>query len=95
MNLELEEQQKLACELKERLQSMEKEERELNEKVRILETKLVVHDLRNKVKVKNEALNQLRSKVGELEEKLKTKEVPVVEHIQSPPLQEEKPRQFF
>jgi predicted nucleotidyltransferase component of viral defense system len=96
MNPELEEQQKLVCELKDQLQSMEKEEKELTEKVRILETKLVVQDLQDKIKVKSEAINQLRSKATELEEKLRSKRAtPVQEQIQPAPLKEETPRQFF
>jgi len=96
MNPQLEEQQKLVCELKDQLQSMEMEEKELTEKVRTLETKLVVQDLQDKIKVKSEAISQLRSKAIELEEKLRSKEAPQVqEQIQPVPSHEETPRQFF
>jgi len=96
MNPELEEQQKLVCELKDQLQSMEKEEKKLTENVRLLETKLVVQDLQDKIKVKSEAINQLRNKATELEEKLRSKTLtPVEEQIQPEPLKEETPRQFF
>lgn len=108
MNSELEEQQKLVFDLKENLQSMETEEKDLIEKVRILETKLVVQDLQSKVKVKSESIGQLRSKVEELEEKLRTSEKPETEEassegeeiqlaqpeeVETP--QEEKTRRFF
>jgi hypothetical protein len=109
MNPELEEQQKLVFDLKEKLQSMETEEKDLTEKVRVLETKLVVQDLQGKVKVKSEAIDQLRSKVEELEEKLKSNKKPETEEalpkdeemqlVQpqevAPPQEEEKTRRFF
>lgn len=96
MNPELEEQQKLVCELKDQLQSIEKEEKELTENVRLLETKLVVQDLQEKIKVKSEAINQLRNKATELEEKLRFKTAtPVQEQMQPEPTKEEAPRQFF
>jgi len=96
MNPQLEEQQKLVCDLKDQLQSMEIEEKELTEKVRTLETKLVVQDLQDKIKVKSEAISQLRSKATELEEKLKSKTTTQVqEQIQPAPSHEETPRQFF
>ena len=50
MSHELEEQQRLAYELREQLKSMEIEERTLDEKVKTLEAKLVVQDLLEQVK---------------------------------------------
>lgn len=96
MSAELEEQQRLVYELKEQYQSMEQEEKDLNEKTRILETKLVIKDLREKIKVKSEAINQLHSRVKELEGKLGPEETISTEEqaqMNTPP--ERKPRQYF
>ena len=96
MSAKLEEQQRLVYELKEQFQSMEQEEKDLNEKSRILEAKLVVKDLREKIKVKSEAINQRPNRVKELEGKLGPEEtVPEKEpaQVNTPP--EEKPRRFF
>lgn len=96
MSAKLEEQQRLVYELKEQFQSMEQEEKDLNEKSRILEAKLVIKDLREKIKVKSEAINQLRNRVKELEGKLGSKEtVPAKEQAQMNTPPEEKPRRFF
>ncbi len=103
MNSELDEQQKLVFELKDKLQTMETEEKDLTEKVRTLETKVVVKDLQAKVKVKSEAINQLHSKVEELEKKLNIEtESPGEEEVQlaqpeevAPRQKEEKARRFF
>ena len=96
MSAELEEQQRLVYELKEQYKSMEQEEKDLNEKTRILEAKLVVEDLREKIKVKSEAINQLHSRVKELEGKLGSEETISTEEqaqMNTPP--ERKPRQYF
>lgn len=96
MSAKLEEQQRLVYELKERFQSMEQEEKDLNEKARILETKLVVKDLQEKIKVKSEAINQLHDRVKELEGKLGPEEtVPAEEQAQMNTPPEKKPRQYF
>jgi len=96
MSAELEEQQRLVYELKEQYRSMEQEEKDLNEKTRILETKLVVEDLREKIKVKSEAINQLHSRVKELEGKLRPEEtIPTEEQAQMNTPPERKPRQYF
>ena len=96
MSAKLEEQQRLVYELKEQFQSMEQEEKDLNEKSRILEAKLVVKDLREKIKVKSEAINQLHNRVKELEGKLGSGEtVPAKEQAQMNTPPEEKPRRFF
>ena len=72
MSHELEEQQRLAYELREQLKSMEIEERTLDEKVKTLEAKIVVQDLLEQVKAKREVLNQLRNRIEELESKIKS-----------------------
>ena len=105
MNSEIEEQQRRASDLKEQLRSLEIEERQLNEKVKLLETRLEVQGLEGKVKVKNDVLDQLRSKVEALEDRLKSgrttppaEEVQVAspaEPIQVNPPQEERQRRFF
>ncbi len=96
MSSELEEQQRLACELKEQLQAMEEEERTLREKIGVLEAKHVVKDLYSKVKVKREALNQLRNRMKKLEEKLEPVEVTVAgEQPQSIPQEKEPQHHFF
>lgn len=96
MSSELEEQQRRVYELKEQLQSMEKDEKDLTEKVRILETKVVVQDLQDKIKVKSEAIDQLRFKAKELEGKLRSEKAsPAGEQVQIAETQEQKPREFF
>lgn len=110
MNPQIEEQQRRASDLKEQLRSLETEEKQLNERVQLLETKLEVQGLEGKVKVKNDALDQLRSKVADLESRMKSgKEAPAPAQVQvnvpekeeptaqvqvSPP-QEERQRRFF
>jgi len=70
MNSEIEEQQRLASQFKDQLSSMEEEERRLNERIMLLEAKLVVQELQNKVKVKRDVINQLQTRISELEAKL-------------------------
>jgi hypothetical protein len=96
MSQELEEQQRLASNLKEQLQSMEDEERMLTEKIRVLDAKLVVQELQDKVKVKSEGINQLRDRVKMLEEKLRSpQKAPVEEQPQIISPEEKAQRQFF
>jgi predicted nuclease with TOPRIM domain len=98
MSQELEEQQRIAAELKERLQSLETERLNVIEKIRVAEAKIEVQELRDKLKIKSEAVSQLRDKLKELEERLKIQEPTIVEEqTQVTPQQEEKPRQrtFF
>ena len=71
MTQELEEQQSIAIELKEQLQVLEVERQAITDKINVAEAKLEVHNLRNKVNVKRAVVNQLKSKLTELEEKLK------------------------
>lgn len=75
MNQELEEQQRIAVELKDQLQSLETERHTLTEKINVVEAKLEVHDLQSKVQVKRAVIDQLKGKLSELEEKLKGKEI--------------------
>jgi predicted nuclease with TOPRIM domain len=91
MSQELEEQQRISRELKEQLRSLEAERVRITEQIRIIEAKLLVQELRNKVKVKTEEINQLRVRKQELEERLESKETtPVIEEqIQVTPRQEE------
>lgn len=70
MNPEIEEQQRLASQFKDQLSSMEEEERRLNERIMMLEAKLVVQELQSKVKVKRDVINQLQNRISELEAKL-------------------------
>lgn len=97
MSREIEEQQGLTYELKEQLRSLEPERVRITEQIRILEAKLVVEELRDKVRVKTEEINQLRAKKQELEEKLKSREKTPAseEQVQFAPSQEEPPRTHF
>jgi len=67
MNSELEEQQRLAYELTEQLKSMEDEEKTLLEKVKVIEAKLQVQGLLERVEAKRVTVNQLRNRISELE----------------------------
>jgi len=97
MSREIEEQQGLTYELKEQLRSLEPERVRITEQIRILEAKLVVEELRDKVRVKTEEINQLRAKKQELEEKLKSREKTPApeEQVQFAPSQEEPTRTHF
>jgi predicted nuclease with TOPRIM domain len=111
MNPEIEEQQRRASDLKEQLRSLESDEKQLNEKVKLLETRLEVQGLEGKVKVKSDVIDQLRSKVSELEGRLTSGGTPPepaavqvnapekvtssTEEIQVNPPQEERQRRFF
>jgi len=74
---------------------MEEEEKRLQEKIGVLDAKLVVQELQEKVKVKSEAINQLRNKVKELETRLKTREAPAKESNEIVMPKEEKPQRAF
>ncbi len=94
MNSELEEQQRLAYELTEQLKSMEDDEKNLLERVKVLEAKLQVQGLLEKVEAKRVVVNQLRNRISELEGRLKKREGPPVEEQVAQP-QEEKVRKHF
>jgi predicted nuclease with TOPRIM domain len=102
MTQELEEQQRIAIELKEELQVLEMERQAITDKINVAEAKLEVHNLRNKVDVKKAIVSQLKSKLTELEEKLKTNINPqesslIQEQPQEEPEQKpiEVPRKYF
>ena len=102
MNQELEEQQRIAVELKDQLQTLETERSTLTEKINIVEAKLEVHELRNKVQLKKAVVNQLKGKLTELEEKLNQKgspqETTIIEeqpHIESKQEAVNAQRRFF
>lgn len=91
MSQELEEQQRLSYELKEQLRSLEADRVRIAEQIGIIEAKLLVQELRNKVRVKTEEINQLRVRKQELEERLESKEKTSVpeEQMHIGPSQEE------
>jgi len=91
MSQELEEQQRLSYELKEQLRSLEADRVRITEQIGIIEAKLLVQELRNKVRVKTEEINQLRVRKQELEERLKSGEKTSVpeEQMHIAPSQEE------
>jgi len=94
MSQEFEEQQRLAYELKEQLKSLEDEEKSLIERVKILEAKLEVQNLLDKVRAKRETNGQLRDRIKELEERLKSREKPPIQ-AQLASQQEGIPREHF
>jgi len=73
---------------------MEDEEKTLLEKVKVLEAKLQVQGLLERVEAKRVTVNQLRNRISELEGRLKNREGPQVEE-QVAPQQEEKVRKHF
>lgn len=102
MAQELEEQQRIAVELKEQLQALEMERQAITDKINIAEAKFEVYNLRNKVNVKRAVVSQLKSKLTELEEKLKEnvnsqETTSIQEQPQENPAQEaiESPRKYF
>ncbi len=84
MNPEIEEQQRLASQFKDQLSSMEEEERRLNERIMLLEAKLVVQELQSKVKVKRDVINQLQNRINELEAKLEQTDEIIAPQQESP-----------
>lgn len=94
LNSELEEQQRLAYELTEQIKSMEDDEKNLLERVKVLEAKLQVQGLLEKVEAKRVVVNQLRNRVSELEGRLKNREGSPLQEQVAPP-QEEKVRKHF
>jgi len=97
MSKEIEEQQQFAYELKEQLRSLEADRVRITEQIKAIEAKLIVQELRDKVRVKREEINQLRAKKQELEEKLKSPEKAPApeEQMQFTPSQEDPPRTHF
>jgi predicted nuclease with TOPRIM domain len=97
MSLELEEQQRVAYDLKEQLRSLEADRVRITEQIRIIEAKLLVQELRVKVKVKSEEVDQLRRKKQELEERLHSDASPPIQRdpVQAAPHPEDPPRVQF
>ncbi len=97
MTQELEEQQRIVYELKDQLRSLEADRVRIIEQIKILEARLAVQDLRNKVRVAAEENDQLRAKKDELQDKLESQEGASTseEQVQIAPEQEESPRKFF
>ncbi|MCW3980073.1 MAG: hypothetical protein NWF11_01200 [Candidatus Bathyarchaeota archaeon] len=94
MSKELEEQQRLTYELKDQLRSLEADRIRITEQIRIIEAKLMVQELRDAVRVKTEAIKELRVKKQELEEKLRSREILTTpeEQVEFIPSQEENQR---
>ncbi|UCE96683.1 MAG: hypothetical protein JSV51_03565 [Candidatus Bathyarchaeota archaeon] len=98
MNYELEEQQRIAGELKQQLQSLEEERKTIAETISVVEAKLEVQELRGKMEIKKQVISQLKGKLKELEDRLKLqKPTTVEEQPQIASTQEETPssRRFF
>lgn len=97
MSLELEEQQRIAYDLKEQLRSLEADRVRITEQIRIIEAKLLVQELRVKVKVKSEEVDQLRRKKQELEERLQSgrSTPPGGAQVQAAPRPQDPPRVQF
>ena len=97
MSKELEEQQRLTYELKDQLRSLEADRIRITEQIRIIEAKLMVQELRDAVRVKTEAIKELRVKKQELEEKLRSREILTTpeEQVEFTSSQEENQRTHF
>lgn len=98
MSQELEEQQRIVVELRERLQSLETERHIISEKIQVAEAKIEAQELQEKVKIKSDVVDQLRVKLRNLEEKLRSGEPTIIqEQPQTVQQEEEQPqeRTFF
>lgn len=97
MSQKLEEQQRIAAELKQQLQSLEMERQTITEKISVAEAKLEVQELQDKVEIKKKIVNQLREKLKDLEEKLKLHKPTVVEEQtqMTPPQEETQPQRSY
>ncbi len=97
MSQDLEEQQRLTHELKEQLRTLEDDRVRITQQISILEAKLVVQELRDKVRIKTEVINGLQAKKLELEEKLQPREKNLIpeEQVEFTPGQEEVQRTHF
>ena len=85
---ELEQLQKRRTELENAWKSMEQKEKTLGENIKILEEKLAVQALEEKIKAKNAALAKLESTKSDLEKKLQApqeKPKPSPSPTQKPP----------
>ena len=79
MSQELEDQQRIVVELRERLQSLETERHSITEKIKVAEAKIEAQELHEKVKIKSEVVDQLRVKLRDLEEKLRSEEPTIIQ----------------
>lgn len=79
MSQELEEQQRIIVELREKLQYLETERLTITEKIKVAEAKIEAQELQEKVKIKSVVVDQLRIKLSELENKLRPEESAVIE----------------
>jgi hypothetical protein len=97
MSQDLEEQQRLTHELKEHLRTLEDDRLRVTQQIGILEAKLVVQELRDKVRIKTEVVNELQARKKELEEKLQSRENTLIpqEQVDLIPNQEEIQRSHF
>lgn len=85
---ELEELQNLRAnkaELKNKLQSMEQAEKTLGVRMKVLEEKLEVRDLEEKIRAKHAVVEGLKSKIRELENRLKTETPTITTRSESEP----------
>jgi hypothetical protein len=97
MSQDLEEQQRLTHELKEQLRTLEDDRLRITQQIGILEAKLMVQELRDKVRIKTEVVNELQARKQELEEKLQSRETTLIpqEQVDLTPNQEEIQRSHF
>ena len=97
MSQDLEEQQRLTHELKEQLRTLEDDRLRITQQIGILEAKLMVQELRDKVRIKTEVVNELQARKQELEEKLQSRENTLIpqEQVDLAPNQEEIQRSHF
>ena len=71
VSTQLEQIQKKKAELKNELQSMEHKERGLGESIKVLEEKMMIHDLEERVKAKRAIVERLEFRKRDLEKRLK------------------------
>ena len=75
---EIEDLQKKKAELEFQLHSIEEKEKTLAERARMLEEKLAIHELEEHLKIKNETVEKLESRVRDLERRLKEPETSAI-----------------
>ena len=99
MSEELEEQQRITYELKDKLRSLEADRVCITEQIKILEAKLLVQELLGKIKVATEENDRLQAKKQELERRLESHQEILTskEQVQVQALmnREESQREFF
>jgi len=71
LSTQLEQIQKKKAELKNELQSMEQKERALGEGIKVLEERMTIHDLEERVKAKRAVVERLEFRKRDLEKRLK------------------------